>query len=172
MDITVSKFKVSGMSLPIKQDVAGKTLSEIYRKHDKKLTAEIVVKEAKPKSHPLHPCFEWNNVKAGREYRLQQARNLIRCVKVEVGEAEDKKEYRAFVNVSFNKDGHLSHNPFDRKKSYYVSVSDAMANSKIRNYTIEQALIELERWKDKYAEFSELASLFEMIDVLKKKFRK
>jgi hypothetical protein len=40
-----------------------------------------VVAAAKPKASPLHNEFEWNDAKAGEEYRLEQARRLIRvCV--------------------------------------------------------------------------------------------
>jgi hypothetical protein len=47
-----------------------------------------VVAAAKPKSSPLHNEFEWNDTKAGEEYRLYQARHLIR-VCVITAKAED-----------------------------------------------------------------------------------
>jgi len=42
------------------------------------LKASNVVKSARSKSSPLHAQFEWDDTKAGHEYRLQQARGLIR----------------------------------------------------------------------------------------------
>lgn len=47
-----------------------------------KLTAENVVDEARPVDHPLHPRFEWNDSIAGEEFRIIQARALIRRVTV------------------------------------------------------------------------------------------
>lgn len=49
-----------------------------------RLTPEAVVKEAEDPSSPLHGEFVWDNTEAARLYRLQQARQLIRVVKVEV----------------------------------------------------------------------------------------
>lgn len=35
---------------------------------------------ARPKDSPAHNAFEWNNTKAGQEFRLIQARNWLRVV--------------------------------------------------------------------------------------------
>ena len=56
-------------------------LHDIYEKNGA-LTAEFVVEEAKNKNHPLHNRFEWNNAVAGHKYRLVQAEEMIRSVKV------------------------------------------------------------------------------------------
>jgi hypothetical protein len=49
-----------------------------------KLDPEVVVKAARKKNHPLHDYFEWDAKKAAHAYRIDQARTLIREVKVEV----------------------------------------------------------------------------------------
>lgn len=56
-------------------------LAALYRQNGA-LEAEAVVDAAKPKDHPLHDRFEWDNKKASHEYRLIQARHLIREVRV------------------------------------------------------------------------------------------
>lgn len=43
-----------------------------------RLTAEVVVKEAEDPLSPLHSKFEWDNKEAGIQYRLEQARRLLR----------------------------------------------------------------------------------------------
>lgn len=45
---------------------------------DGEVRASVVVKESKPKKAPLHNEFEWDDQKAADEYRLSQARRLIR----------------------------------------------------------------------------------------------
>lgn len=45
------------------------------------LTPHTVVKAAQAEDHPLHHRFEWDDAKAGHQYRLQQARQLIRIVR-------------------------------------------------------------------------------------------
>lgn len=42
------------------------------------LTPDAVVEAARPKAHPLHHRFEWDDSVAGHKYRLDQARALIR----------------------------------------------------------------------------------------------
>lgn len=45
------------------------------------LTPQVVVRAAAADDHPLHHRFEWDDAKAGHQYRLQQARQLIRIVR-------------------------------------------------------------------------------------------
>lgn len=63
-------------------------LQDIYDQHGA-LTPALVVEQARPKSHPLHDRFEWDNRAAGEAWRRQQAHELIRSVKVVYREATD-----------------------------------------------------------------------------------
>lgn len=49
-----------------------------------RLTPEMVVQAARDKESPLHPFFTWDVKKAAQERLIDQARHLIRSVKVEV----------------------------------------------------------------------------------------
>jgi hypothetical protein len=49
---------------------------------DGDLTAPRVVEAAEPETAPLHAAFEWDDSAAAREFRLVQARTLIRAVVV------------------------------------------------------------------------------------------
>lgn len=53
------------------------------------LTPNAVVDDAKNPSSPLHDQFEWDNDVAAEKYRLEQARELIRKVRVDI-EVEEK----------------------------------------------------------------------------------
>jgi len=64
-----------------------------------RLTAEQVVEAAEDESSALHACFEWDDVKAGAAYRIEQARELIRRVKIEV-----TIEERTFKTVAYVRD--------------------------------------------------------------------
>ena len=55
-----------------------------------RLTPEQIVDEARPEDSILHPCFEWDDSKAAESWRIEQARDLIKRVKIMV-EIEDKK---------------------------------------------------------------------------------
>ena len=51
---------------------------------DGRLTPEAVVQAAKNPKSPLHDRFEWDDSKAAFHHRIQQARELIRSVTVEI----------------------------------------------------------------------------------------
>lgn len=57
-------------------------LADIADKHSGVLEPETVVAVATPVKHPLHRYFEWDDCVAGHEHRLNQARALIRTVKI------------------------------------------------------------------------------------------
>lgn len=53
-------------------------LVRIYER-DGGVRASVVVRESRPKKAPLHDEFEWDNDVAAENYRLNQARALIRA---------------------------------------------------------------------------------------------
>ena len=62
-------------------DIQTQELDKLYKKYGK-LTPDMVVKEAKKKSSPLHQYFEWNDTEAALQWRKQQARVMIHHIKV------------------------------------------------------------------------------------------
>lgn len=63
-------------------------LEQLLRLNQNRLTPDLVLEDARNKNSPLHDIFEWNNAIAAQKYRLDQARELIRSVKVEVVTSE------------------------------------------------------------------------------------
>ena len=64
-------------------------LEALYAKKGKLTTAQVLADAAKPRS-PLHKEFTWDNSKAANEYRLIQARKLIRRYNVTVQDYGEK----------------------------------------------------------------------------------
>jgi hypothetical protein len=76
-------------------EIIGTSLRSIWEDRGR-LVAEDVVDDATPEDHPLHSFFEWDDTEAGRKYRIWQAGQLIRSVKILVeastnGDIEDFK---------------------------------------------------------------------------------
>jgi hypothetical protein len=67
-------------------EILARELEVIREANGGKLRPVNVVETATSETHPLHPCFTWDDEKAGHLYRLHEARNLIREVSVEIGE--------------------------------------------------------------------------------------
>lgn len=53
---------------------------ERIRERDGVLRASVVVREAEPDESPIHDKFTWDDEKAANEFRLIEARTLIRSV--------------------------------------------------------------------------------------------
>ena len=58
---------------------------------DGSITAEVLLETAKPKNSPAHGGFEWDDSKAGHEYRLIQSRRWIRTTPIQVTDPETKE---------------------------------------------------------------------------------
>ena len=88
----------------------GKVLAEHYREHGK-LDGESLVEAAAQSDHPLHSRFTWDDTEAARRYRIEQANQIIRSVRVRVVTPGDGKhpprevKVRAFVSTR-NMDAH------------------------------------------------------------------
>lgn len=57
-------------------------LASLASARDGRLTPGDVVEAARPAESPLHDQFEWDDTAAAERYRLEQARALIRSVRV------------------------------------------------------------------------------------------
>ena len=65
------------------KDGVQQVVSTLYQENGEVRPSQLI-EAAKPKTSPAHNGFEWNNKKAGQEYRLMQARSWIRRVRVVV----------------------------------------------------------------------------------------
>jgi hypothetical protein len=59
------------------------------------LTPSLVVDAARPEDHPLHGRFEWDDQIAGEAHRRDQAKALIRRVRVVYRQADDRQPARS-----------------------------------------------------------------------------
>lgn len=131
---------------------AGTELERIRVRHNGRLEPEWVVHAAKSERNPLHPLFEWDDTVAAQNWRVDQARGVIRSVEVVVEQAEESTPIRAFVSVIRGND------------RSYTSVEHAMSDPALRQQVLRAALKELEAWRSRYAELVELANVFAAID--------
>jgi len=99
------------------------------------------------KTHPksaLHSRFEWNDEKAGHEYRIWQARQLITIhIVLEDGNPQ-------VVSLSFDRKG----------DGGYRSISDVLTNRQLSEIMLQDALAELQRVEARYQHVRELTSVW------------
>jgi hypothetical protein len=115
------------------------------------LDPEAVVLAAKPKSHVLHDCFNWNNGDAAHKYRVWQARQLIRYavryIDTPSGEPVRTRVYQSLHN----------------EKGYRATV-DILDNVQLRQRLVGDVYAELRRIRDKYGHVQELAAIWQAVD--------
>jgi len=130
-------------------DAALVELERIRIEHGGKLKPEDVVKESEPKEAVLHPMFEWRNAVAANEYRLWQARHLVKSIRIVVVEDDDRtveNPYYVPVRVE-NEEG--------KKENYYQAAEiavtrpdewlSALAGAQAKVSQARKSLEELER---------------------------
>lgn len=124
-------------------------LLRIYE-NDGILTPEAVVEAAQPKTSPLHPHFEWDNKKAAHQYRLDQARELIRLRSVDLERPDGgTTRVNAWVNLDPGPDG----------KRGYMPIVDALADPVRRELVLNRARQDLNSWVNRYRHLEEAATL-------------
>ena len=142
----------------VEAQAAGEHL-EALRAASGALTARLVVDDAKAAESPLHEAFEWDDSKAADEYRLVQAREIMRGVAVVISDDGDDEEKtsRAFVVVTQN------------EQDRYESIQVVMKDPAMRQQVLTRALRELEAWERKYRELEEFAGVVKAIEKSRKK---
>lgn len=123
-------------------------LQDLYDKNHQ-LTPELVVKTAKPKTHPLHAHFEWDDAAAGDAWRRHQAAEMIRSVRIVYQEDDDTmKSVRAY---------HAVRTPSG--DSVYSRAEDIAGDPLVRAMVLRDMEREWKAMKRRYGNFQEFLDL-------------
>lgn len=124
----------------------GEELERIRSTHGA-LTPNLVVQRASSPDSPLHEAFEWEDEEAAREYRLSQARYLIRHVVVKRINSKPVEAVRAFVQVEV------------AGERRYEPTQDALSDPFLRAQVLHRARSEMNSFIHKYSHLEELAGI-------------
>lgn len=142
-----------GSRINIDPQKAGEELARLQKGRNDLLEAEDVVTAARNPDSVLHPHFEWDDAAAADEHRKGQARELVRSLTIDVSRSNlESRPVRAFVNVETG------------GERGYVQTVTAMSSTELRKQVLEKAFAELEAWRQRHAELTELARIFSAID--------
>jgi hypothetical protein len=127
-----------------------KELERIRKAHQGVLRAADVVATARDPAHPLHSRFTWDDAEAGEQYRLWQARELIR-VTVMLHPASNANT-RVYVSLGS-----------DRKKAGggYRQIDNVLRSNQLRAQLLAQAEADMLRFEAKYKALTELADVLD-----------
>jgi hypothetical protein len=145
-----------------KMDVqlVGEEIEKLVRLHPTKLHEKMIEVGADPKN-PLHLGFTWDDTKAARARRLEEARHLHNAVTtVRVVYLVDKAP--TFVSevplvVAFR-------TPQEPQLVTHLTFDDALSSPERRGRMLEDALLALEGFRRRYERLGELSEVFKVID--------
>lgn len=121
----------------------GQALARIAADGGGRLTPDAVVEAARNARSALHRHFEWDDAKAASAYRLEQAREIIRVIRLDDGAEEPT---RAFLSV---KD--------DSGVSYRTS-QEVSGSIDLQLAVLKQAERDLDAFQKRYKELTEVCS--------------
>jgi len=149
---------VSGVKERLSNTIALQELERIRQEHGGILRAEDVVLAAEDLSSPLHNSFEWDDTAGAEQWRLQQARQIIRSVVVILPNIA--KPVTAFVSLRDDR---------TQEGGGYRTIIDVMSDKDMRERFVEEALADLRHWEQKYSQLNELGPVFEAIGKARRK---
>lgn len=132
--------------------VVGAALESLQQENGGRLTARVVVDAARPIEAPLHPIFEWDDLRAAELFREDQARHVlasIRIVQPRTDPREAPRTMHAYVS--------LIEQVGDEKQRAYVPIMRMFNDADLLKQAIERAAAELRSFEDRYAEFDAIA---------------
>lgn len=127
-------------------------LQQIASENGGILRPKDVVEYARDKKTALHSSFIWDDTKAAHEYRLYQARQLIRVRVTLLDVPGDTRNVRAFVSLKSER--------YNRAGGGYRAIVDVMSDEELRARMLSEALEEMAVFQEKYKILSELADVF------------
>lgn len=126
--------------------VIGDALEKIRSTNGGRIQPRAVIESARSQRNPLHRHFEWDDSVAAESFRLEQARELIRCVRI-VDTGVERGSVRAFVSVK------------SESGVNYHSVRDVQNSATLRYAVLIQAEKDLDAWEKRYKELREICSV-------------
>lgn len=137
----------------------GEHIEMLRKKFKGELTPEDILNDARHNNSPLHSFFEWDDSAAAEQFRLQQARGLIRAVvAVYVSDERPAVRQKAYVHVP------------ERGAPHYRETTHAMSHKNTRKLVLDRAWNELKAWKARYKDLEEFSALIKIIDVVDEDF--
>lgn len=144
--------------LSIDPQKTGEVLEDIEKQFGR-ITPELVLEEAKIKTSPIHKGFEWEDSIAAEQYRLDQARYILRQIVIvrETSDTVESNTIRAFMSVNIT-------DSEENKYTTYATIGSILNNNTLRKQLLLKAFTELQQWNKRYKDLTEFAILHETIN--------
>ena len=139
----------------VEAQVVGETVEAVAGRNGGVCPPSALVDEARPKESALHGLFQWDDYTAAEAYRREQARHVVRELRV-VSDDASSEPLQAFVHV-IRVDG-------QRCVEGYRLTQMVVRDAGEYRQVLDEALAGLRAWQKRYGHLSELAKIWEVID--------
>lgn len=123
----------------------GTALEEIAAQNNGEVTPVTIVDAARNPKSPLHPHFEWDTTAAAEAYRREQARDLIRIVRIR--DETRAEPPRAFLSVT------------TKKGVSYRRLNDVLESVSLSSAVLDQAERDLLAFERRYQDLLEVCNI-------------
>lgn len=134
---------------------------------DGMIQAQAVVDEAKPKTSPIHPAFEWKDHEAANEYRKWQARCMVRAVRGVRDEPRSPDQpLKAKVLANTSPAFYFAGSGNSNSPSGYYPTAQVISDLDLYHRALEEAMLKLKSAERAVHELTRLAEKAEQHDRL------
>ena len=112
-----------------------------------------VVEAARDEESPLHDWFQWDDDEAAHQYRLLQARNLLR-VYVNVEPSPDAEPVRAFVSLTSDR---------VKEGGGYRALAEVLSDDAMRQQLLQDAFVQFRNMQKKYQHLTQLSRVWDAV---------
>lgn len=125
------------------------------------LTPELLVQVANDPKNPLHAYFEWDEQRAAHRYRVEQARHLLRSIRVvdrplSSGDDWQHSQTRAFHNVSVTTQD-------DKFIRVYLSTDKILESEQLTTQVLTRMKKDLLTFTKRYESFLKTVEDFQLL---------
>lgn len=139
--------------------VIAQELSAIFLREGR-LSADLVVKEATPEESPLHDELNWDDADAGHQYRLMQARQLIRSQKIHIVQDDPKSErVRAWIHIPARPQPEPEPGEPEPVTASYLPVTDIGQSPRLKAIALAQMEREWRLFRRRWQQYQEFWDL-------------
>ncbi|MFQ5539350.1 MAG: hypothetical protein ACE5FB_03035 [Candidatus Binatia bacterium] len=143
-----------GARIKLDPQKVGEHLLQLSKQLHGSLSAGQVLEDGRSPKSITNAHFDWNDSTAAEKHRLDQARQLLNCLVMVDHKQKIAEPTRVFVNLK------------TVEKRSYIPLVTVMTDPTLRQATLDEALKEIEKFKEKYKHLKELADIFAALDNL------
>ena len=154
------KYRYNGpVNIKVKANIVADEITNLIDVNNGAIIPETVIRAARPKRSKLHNCFEWDDKKAAKLYRVEQAKHILRAVIVQYDTGDEDNptivEVRAFPNIET--DG----------GNYYTTMARVAEDGEMSEQLENQICRDLSFMREKHKNIKRFREVWKAIDSLK-----